>query len=120
MMDFSLEQNDLEINNGDINLCKSDIDATAQIITIRLKTLAGEWFLDSNIGIPYLTQVLGKKRNDRFLRRLIAKEIQSVSRIKELSDFSFDEGSAPRNVAIKFKASLSDRSIISINESIGV
>lgn len=119
-MDFSLEQNDLEISNGDICLCSSDTEATAQIITIRLKTLAGEWFLDKNIGIPYLTQVLGKNRNDRVLRRLIAKEIQSVSNVKELSDFNFDEGESPRGIAIKFKASLSDQSIISINASIGV
>lgn len=120
MMDFRLRNNDLEINNGDISLCRDDVDTTAQSIAIRLKTLAGEWFLDTNLGIPYLTQVLGKKRNDRFLRRLIAKEIQSVSGVKELSDFSFDEGADPRSIVINFKAILSDHSTITINESIGV
>jgi hypothetical protein len=120
MMDFSLEHNDLEISNGDICLCPSNVEATAQLIAIRLKTMAGEWFLDANIGLPYLTQVLGKKRNDRFLKGLITKEIQAVADVKELSHFSFDEGESLRSITINFHAKLSDQSVISIRESIGV
>lgn len=120
MMDFSLEQNDLKIINGDISLCKNYVDATAQAIAIQLKTFSGEWFLDNNIGIPYLSQVLGKKRSDRFLKNLIVQEISKISNIKELSNFSFNEGALPRTIAIKFNVILSDKSLILINESIGV
>lgn len=120
MMDFMLCDGDLEIKNGDINLCHNDVDAIAQAIAIRLKTLAGEWFLDQNLGIPYLSQVLGKKRNDRLLAKLIANEIKAVAGVRELSDFSFDEGAQPRSIAIKFKATLTDSSTITINQSMGV
>ena len=120
MMDFSLKENDLELINGDIALCNNDVDAVAQSIAIRLKILAGEWFLDQNLGVPYLSQILGKKHSDRLLSKLLAKEIEAVPGVKELSDFSFDEGAHPRSIAIKFKATLSDRTTITINESIGV
>ena len=120
MMDFSLEHNDLEISNGDICLCSSDVAATAQMIAIRLKTMAGEWFLDTKLGLPYLTQVLGKKRNDRFLKSLITKEIQALAAVQELSHFSFVESESPRSININFNAKLSDQTVISIKESIGV
>jgi len=120
MMDFYLKQNDLAVVNGDFALCANDTEASAQTIAIRLKTLAGEWFMDEKIGVPYLSQILGKKREPRLLRRLIAKEIQSVPNVKEIKEFNFDDSSADRSVTIKFKAQLTDQSTVSINESIGV
>src|SRR5690606_14000535 len=98
----------------------NDIEASAQAIAIRLKTLAGECFMDEKIGIPYLSQILGKKREPRLLRRLIAKEIQSIPNVKEINEFNFDDSPADRSVTIKFNAQLTNQSIVSINEYIGV
>lgn len=42
MMDFLLKEGDICISGGDIQLCSDDKEATAQAITIRLKTMAGE------------------------------------------------------------------------------
>jgi len=120
MMDFCLKNNDLEIINSDISLCHSDIDAIAQVIAIRLKILAGEWFLDKRLGIPYLSQILGKKRNDRFITRLLTKEIEVMPYIKEIKDIIFNENTETRSMSIKFKVILNNLSTITINESIGV
>jgi hypothetical protein len=120
MMDFQLQNNDIKISNGDICLCDSEIDATAQAIAIRLKTLAGEWFLDQNLGLPYLIQILGKKRNDLFLVRILTQEIEKVPGVLKLSDFSFDENTTPRSVVVKFNATLANQLTITIKESIGV
>lgn len=120
MMDLLLNQNDIEIVNGDFVVCHNDIETISQSISIRLKTLAGEWFLDENIGIPYLTKVLGKKPNLAFLKQLISKEINAISGVKELSDFSFEEDAACRKITINFKAILFNQSIININESLEI
>lgn len=120
MMDFCLNKNDLAVVNGDFALCANDIEASAQAIAIRLKTLAGEWFMDERIGIPYLSQILGKKREPKLLRRLIAKEIQSLPNVKEIKEFNFDDGPADRSVTIKFNAHLTNQTTVFINESIGV
>lgn len=119
-MDFRLRNNDLEITNGDIELCHSYVEFTAQSIAIHLKTLAGEWFLDENLGLPYLSHILGKKRNDQFLMKLLNKKIGRVADVTKLSNFSFSENTDKRSLAIKFMATLSDTSTITINESIGV
>jgi hypothetical protein len=119
MMDLWLQQNDLEIVNGDFILCPTDTHAIAQAITIRLKTLAGEWFLDTSQGIPYFTEIFGHKRNERFIRQMILPEIEAVSGIHQVKDFNVKE-ELNRKITISFNAVLSDGAHIPINESIGV
>ena len=120
MMDLSLKDNDLMVANGDFLMCATDTDAIAQTICTRLKILAGEWFLDSNIGIPYLSKILGKKRNDRFLQKLITDEIRTVPSVKELHNFSFNDGIESRLIVVKFKTVLSNQIAITINESVRI
>jgi len=120
MMDFALHKSDLQINNGDLVLCQDDSHAMAQAIAIHLNTFAGEWFLDTDVGVPYLTQILGKKRNQRFLRQLIKSQIESLGGVRELSEFNFSHNDDERRISIKFTAHLTDRSTITINETIGV
>ena len=120
MMDLFLKNNDLTVANGDFLMCPTDTDAIAQTISTRLKILAGEWFLDSNIGIPYLSKILGKKRNDRFLQKIITDEIRAIPSIKELQDFSFKDGIESRLIVVKFKTVLSNDIAITINESVRI
>lgn len=118
MMDFSLKGHDVEIVDGDFALCRTDRDAIAQAVTMRLKTIAGEWFLDTNLGIPYLTEIFGHKRNDRFIRQLMVPTIEAVPGVKQIKDFIIDEGSN-RAIKVSFTAVLTDRTHVAINESIG-
>ena len=78
MMDFALHGHDLTIVKGDFTLCPTDKDAIAQAIAMRLKTMSGEWFLDTIAGISYFTDAFGHKRNERFIRQLIATAIETV------------------------------------------
>ncbi len=120
MMDLLLQNNDLMVAKGDFLMCATDIDAISQTISTRLKTLAGEWFLDSNIGIPYLTKILGKKRSDRFLQKLITDEIRTIPSVKELYNFSFNDGTESRSINVKFETILANQVTITINESVGI
>lgn len=120
MMDFALHGQDLAINQGDLCLCAGDTDAIAQAIIIRLKTFAGEWFLDSNVGLPYLSHILGKKNSERFLQRIVTKTIKTLPGVVDLKNFDFELDHVKRGMCIKFSAILSDQRAIAINESIGV
>lgn len=120
MMDLRLKQNDLAITHGDISICATDVDTIAQTISTRLKTLSGEWFLDTKIGIPYLSEILGKTRRDRFLQKLVTEEIRKVPGVKELSDFGFNEGPESRSIVIKFKTVLTSQAVITVNESMRI
>src|SRR6185437_10473262 len=103
----------------DIALCSSDKAALAQAITLRLKTLAGEWFLDTQVGIPYLTEIFGNKRRVRYLEMCVASEIKATPGVRELRDFQV-QISNNRAASISFVASLSDETAININESLGI
>ena len=120
MMDLLLKDNDLMLAQGDFLLCATDIDTISQTISTRLKILAGEWFLDSNIGIPSLSKILGKKRNDRFLQKLITDEIRTIPSVKELHNFSFNHGTESRCINVKFETILANQITITINESVGI
>lgn len=119
MMDFALHQNDLSITNGDIALCDDENHAIAQALKICLKTFAGEWFLDENVGLPYMTHILGQKNSERFLRRLVFEAAKSVPGIIDLKEFIIEQGQDQRSVSIKFNALLSNQSTVRIDESIG-
>ena len=119
MMDFSLKAHDLAIANGDFALCATDKDAIAQAIAMRLKTMSKEWFLDATTGIPYFTEVFGHKRNERFMRQLIASAIETVPGVMRIDEFK-TEMRADRTMLVSFIVLLSDRTSIPINESIGV
>lgn len=120
MMDLLLKENDLAIAKGDFLICPTDTDAIAQMIATRLKILGGEWFLDSNVGIPYLGKILGKKRNDRFLQKLITDEIRTIPSVKDLHNFSFNDGTKSRCIDVKFETMLANQIKITINESVGI
>ena len=119
MMDLLLTNRDIVIANGDIQLCSDDKEATAQAVTIRLKTMAGEWFLDSTRGLPYLTEVFGHKRSERFMRHLVVPEIESVSGIKSISNFKA-QATHDRAMTMSFTASLGNDNSVTINETIGI
>jgi len=118
MMDLALGNHDLEITEGDLAICLTDTHAIAQAITIRLKTLAGEWFLNTTLGIPYLTEIFGHKRNERFIRQTILPEIEAVPGVYQVRDFRVQE-QANRQLLISFIAVSGDGTAININESIG-
>lgn len=118
MMDFSLNGRDLTTINGDFAVCTDDKAALAQAVSIRLKTLSGEWFMNTSVGIPYLSEIFGQKRSPLFIRQTILPHIEAIAGVKEVADFTMKE-QAERKIFISFTAILNDGSSIKINESVG-
>lgn len=116
-MDFALHEKDLKISNGDFQLCANNSDAIAQLVSIRLKTLAGEWFMDTSIGIPYFTEILGRKRNDRFLRHVILRQMETIPGVAQITNFQTQEDSLG-GLSISFNVILNDQSAIPLNETV--
>lgn len=118
MMDFLFESGDMKVTQGDIELCKSDNQAIAQAISIRLKTLQGEWFMDTQVGIPYLTEIFGRKLSEQYLRHIFTKQIGSIADVEEITDFRLEE--SERSIGLNMVIRLKDRREIKINETMEI
>jgi hypothetical protein len=80
-------------------------DLVAQDIAARLKTFRGEWFLDESIGVPYWTEVLGKKRpNLGAIERRLRAEILDVPGVTGILTFTLSLDAAARALSGRFTA----------------
>ncbi|MCA9507908.1 MAG: hypothetical protein KC505_05755 [Myxococcales bacterium] len=118
MIDVLLFDNEIALKDGDF-IMTTDKEFVLQSLKMRLKTIAGECFMDPSVGIPWFSEILGQKRNERFIKFLILPQLEAVSGIKSIKDFSLHQTHA-RTLHIKFVAVLSDGEQTTISESIGV
>lgn len=61
--------------------------AVAQAIKTRLKLWTGEWFLDSEEGTPYATEILGTGTSDTRDLAVRSRILDTVG-VKEITDYS--------------------------------
>ena len=85
-LDLLLDDNGVVLRGGDWAFA-IDREGIQQRIGQTLRTIAGEWFLDLDYGLPYFEQVLIKNPNlpavqDTFRRALLSvKGVSSVERL---------------------------------------
>ena len=85
-LDLLLDDNGVVLRNGDWAFAV-DREGIQQRIGQTLRTIAGEWFLDLDYGLPYFEQILVKNPNlpsvqDIFRRALLSvKGVSSVERL---------------------------------------
>lgn len=53
------ETGDSTIFSGNTQFLVNSPETVAQAVLTRLRLWQGQWFLDTNVGVPYLTQVIG-------------------------------------------------------------
>ena len=86
-LDLLLDDNGVVLRGGDWAFAL-DREGIQQRISQVLKTIAGEWFLDLDYGLPYFERVLVKNPNlpavqDIFRRALLS--VKGVSSVERLS-----------------------------------
>ena len=95
-MDFLLDTEPTSAGYGDIvwrnghlrpeETTQIRTEVVAQRLLIRLKTFRGEWFLDTEYGVPYWS-ILGRKTSKSAVDLIFQKEILSENGVKELTFF---------------------------------
>lgn len=62
MRDLALDPatGDLAISGGRLRLTEPGAESVAQKLRVRLRLFRGEWFMDTSVGVPYYTDVLGR------------------------------------------------------------
>jgi hypothetical protein len=98
-----LDQNgDMSFGNAILDFYVDIPEAVAQAVLTRLKLWQGEWFIDTEAGVPYNTRVIGFGNTfiyDYVLKSTIL-QTKGVNSIKEYSSFIDQNRNAKVSVVI--------------------
>lgn len=116
MSDFALNTTtwDLELPPRVI----SGPEQIAQSVGIHLRTWLGEWFLDLDHGVPYLTSVLGKRRPE-MVEAVLRQHILGVRGVLSIERFTLQVDPQTRIARVDFQAQV-DNGTASGTVSVGV
>lgn len=77
-----------------------DAHAVGQHVRQRLMTHRGEWFLDTEAGVPWLDQLLGRAYDPALAEAVVKAEILDTDGVEEITSFSVRFFREPRNLDI--------------------
>lgn len=99
-----LDQNhDMTFGQGLANYAV-DAESVAQRVYTRLQLLKGEWFLDIDAGVPYLSEILVKPAQLDLAESIIKAVILLTDGVKELTSFDLMFNRETRKLAIEASA----------------
>ena len=74
--------------NGTTPVTTDIAQAVAQRLHIMLKTFAGEWYLNTEHGIPYFQSILGKKVSKAAIDLIFQQKILAEQGVQEILEFT--------------------------------
>lgn len=77
------------------------IDAIRQRIILKLSIWRGEWFLDTDVGMPYVQELIGKRGTHELLRRVVKGKIENTDGVVEVTKISLSIDAKSRHVKIE-------------------
>lgn len=117
MSDLAIDTSgDIKVTDGDVTLT-SGIEAIRQHVEIRLRSFAGEWFLDERIGVPYFGNVFRKNPDLTVLNAIFTKAILDTPGVNSLQSLTFNL--VGRQLNITFSA-LTDEGVLDYSGFVGV
>lgn len=75
---------DMSLENGNIRFTNDD-NEVVQRLTTRLQFILGEWFLDTNIGLPYPQIIFEARTSLSEVHRLLSEEIEDTVGVEKLN-----------------------------------
>lgn len=100
---LDINSHDLTLVGGDLVLVR-DAASIRQEVDIRLNFLLGEWFLDTEAGVPYFQNILVKSPNLAAIRNIFNDEILSVAGIRSVVDLKLDFNRTTRKLLVTWHA----------------
>ncbi len=77
-----------------------DNEAIAQHVKQRLLFYRGEWFLDTEAGVPWFQEIFVRPHNDGIIEALIKREILDTDGIVELTEFEMQVDGRKRSITV--------------------
>lgn len=88
-MDMKIDSltGDLLFANGECPVTESYEDSVAQRLEVTLRTFLGEWFLQTDIGVPYFEKVFVKQQNKTALDLVFQEQINKDPDVSSIASF---------------------------------
>ena len=90
---------DYTFGQGQANFLINSPAAVAQAVKTRLALWAGEWFLDTTVGTPWTTQVLGKNTQSLYDMAIRARVLATPG-VTSIANYSSSFDSIARSLAV--------------------
>ena len=94
------EGHDMTFGQGVANYARDD-EATAQKVKTRLLLLKGEWFLDTDAGVPHLQQIMVRPSNLPLAEAIIKQTILETEGVEALRSFGMTFDRDTRRLTIQ-------------------
>jgi hypothetical protein len=120
MKDFAvdLHSNKFLWNKKGLQYTGSYLDYMAQKVRCSISLFLGEWFLNRNIGIPYIPTTMEKIDHRPLLETALIVTISGIKGIKRLVSFNPAYDSRERILKIKFVAECENGETLDMSEDI--
>ena len=107
-MNIKLDSNrDWDVQKGQLQFV-TGLDEIAQIIEVRLRTFAGEWFLDTTRGVPWFSKVLIKNPNTSEIEELFTQQISDVPGVTAIETLTLEYINEQRSLRVQTRIITTD------------
>ena len=117
-MDIKTQNNDLVFENNNLVIVEGK-EFVAQNLKQRLQTLLGECPLDTELGVPYIEEILGKRRSQSIVENILKDVILSTPGVVKLESFIMSFVETTRILTVDFEVKSLDGTII-INDEVQI
>ena len=101
MIDFAMTGDDLAIINNDLTMVDG-AERVRQHLQIKLRLWTSEWFLDTEFGTPYLSDILGKQLSLGASVAALKKSILEVDGVQTITRFDYQFNRSTRSLSVDF------------------
>jgi len=114
-MDFKLNtDHDIDITDYAMSVIDGD-EAIKQRLLVHLLIFKGEWFLDTDLGIPYYQTIFQKGVSKDTVDAILKREIEGVEGISRITSFTSALNSATREYTCNFVCKTDTGGTIEVN-----
>jgi hypothetical protein len=107
---------ELVIVNGDLVLIDGG-EALTQKLSIKLKTVLGEWFIDVSYGVDYFGYIWVKNPDLTIVESLLKSAILEEPGVRELATFSMVYNQQLRSLTVSFSV-ITDFGTLSLSQGV--
>lgn len=115
------QENTFFKNKSKLYLCRNNLEYLQQKIRIALSFQKGEWFTDSNIGLPYVPKFdMSKSDHRSLLTACIQSRVMAIDGIKKLLSFDTEYNDTERILYVSFMVNTVDSQEIEYKTTLNI